>query len=173
MPAPWPPGSSWSYGEEVSDARWQELAREQNKLHGDVTTVSEYGSAHEDEWGGVRIVNEPMVVIEVAFTDDVEHHRAALTRAVAHPDQLRVVTARHTEAHLTAICDETVAWLEDQHPGALATAGRCWDTVEVHVHATAAAAAQELWDRYGDAVALTVGTKPFPPRREPLLSVTR
>jgi len=33
---------------------------------------------------------------------------------------------------------------------------------------TGGAVAEELWTRYGDAIAITVGTKPFPPDRPPL-----
>jgi hypothetical protein len=155
---------SSSYRRDVSDARWMELAREQNKLHGDVTMVAEYGRAHEDEWGGLRMVNEPTVVIEAAFTDHVDHHRATLSRMLTYPARLQVVPARYTESELTAILDETLAWLQDKHPGALSTAGKGWAAVEVHLEPTATAVAQELRDRYGDALGLTVGTKPFPPR---------
>lgn len=129
--------------------------------------VREYGEAHPTEWAGLRFVNVPAVVIEVGFTDNLAERRAALSEIVSNPDCLRVVRAPHTAAERARVSEEILAWLLQEHPGVFVKGGHGRDRVELTLSADAHSVAEQLHDRYGDLVTLTVGTKPFPPDREP------
>jgi hypothetical protein len=149
----------------MAEDAWRQMVEAQVMLRPDIVRVQEYGEAHREEWVGVRFVNGPKVVIETAFTDHLEQHRAELLAMVKFPDRLVVTEAAHSDAERSTVYEEVLQRLERHHRGVLSTASKGWERIEISLQATGGAVAQDLWERYGDLLAIRVGTKPFPPDR--------
>jgi hypothetical protein len=138
------------------------VSREQDLLRSDLARVTQYGEAHPGSWAGTRYRNEPRVVVEVAFTDDVAHHRTELEALVDHPDRLVVTAAAHTEAELARIRGEVEALLAREPENPMQSLGQTWLQLELRLRATAEPLAAELHRRYGDALTITVGAFGYP-----------
>ena len=152
--------------QEGEEAETMGVSEQQSMLRPDQAAVVAYAKQHPDSWAGVRFVNEPRVVIQVAFTGDLEPHRLALSRLVEHPDRVEVVPSARSLAELERIREQVEAALRARSPNPMLSFGQGWLQLDLHLSATAEALAAELHERFGDAIAITVGSKPYPDRGE-------
>lgn len=120
-----------------------------------VDAVRGYGAAHPDQFGDVR-VDGPRVV--ASFTSDLRRHLAALQQVVGDPDRIAVEPAKATGARLQQICDEVARCYGDDPRRVLVRTG----PGVVAVRAPFEDVAAELHARYGAAIDITLGTKPYP-----------
>ena len=142
------------------------MSDEQAELRSDLTAVLGYGEAHPGSWAGARFVNEPRVVIQVAFTGDLQQHRLAIADLVEHPDRVEVVQAARTSAELEDVRRRIEAILATESPNPMLSLGQGWQQLDLRLAATAEALAARLHQEFGDAISITVGSKPFPPRAD-------
>jgi hypothetical protein len=118
-----------------------------------------YLGAHADSVAGVWFGRGLEPEFNVAFTRDLETHRAALLRLFPRPDVIRVHQARYSEAELDELADRI-----EEEAEALEALGVTWmgggtdvttNRLEVEVLASDAETARRIIeDRYGPAVAV-------------------
>ena len=136
---------------------------EQAKLRPDIEVIREYGGSHPESWVEVRYENEPSVRIAALFAgDELETHQQALTRLVSYPDQLVVRPSPWPRARLEEIREEVDKLAMASEGGVLNQWGVSNGKVNVRLRADSAHVAQQLCERYGEAVDLTVGSLPYP-----------
>lgn len=142
------------------------IGAEQEVLRGDLAAIHAYGEARPDAWAGVRYVNEPTIRLQAAFAKDVDNHRAAIRELVEFPDRVEVVEAVRTRAELVRIRTEIEQLLEAETPNPMLSLGEGWLQVDLQLVASAEPVAELVHRRYGDAVAITVGSFPYPRRAD-------
>jgi hypothetical protein len=136
---------------------------EHGKLRHDIEVVRAYGEAHPSAWVGLRFENEPTVRIVALFVgDDLQPHEEALRGLVEHPDQLELRSAPYPLTRLEEIKADIRVLATSGESGRLKAWGVGQGTVVVRLRASEETLAEELHERYGDAVELTVGRFPYP-----------
>jgi hypothetical protein len=143
------------------DDALNETERWQARLLGDVETVRAYGTEHGDTYGQVRFEQDRLVA---TFTEDLEGHRRLLTDLVTHPDRLRIEATAHSRVELEAIWGPIRERLSNDPRRPFQQIGIRDGAVSL-LRAPFESLATEIAGAYGDAVAITVGVKPFPPGR--------
>ncbi|MGI8695936.1 MAG: hypothetical protein ACR2JQ_04715 [Mycobacteriales bacterium] len=133
-----------------AQARWDQSA--------DIRWLREYGGQHPDVWGGLW-VEGPRVA--VTFTNP-EAHAAYLRSEVARPSLLDVRRALRTAQQLGEIRAAVDSRLQSER-GRWHLTGTRKHVVMVGLRGDAVDLAAELHDRFGDALALTVGQHAYPP----------
>jgi hypothetical protein len=124
--------------------------------------VLQYGQQHPDVFGGYGLhwLSPGDASVFVSFTDDVADHRAALVEQVEFPDELIVCQAPASKADRRAI----QATLSNELAGrftSIGTSGMA-GVVTVDLNPDEEALAEELVQRYGAAVDVTVGALQYP-----------
>jgi hypothetical protein len=136
---------------------------EQSTLRPDVAVVRQYGEAHPDAWVEVRYENEPSVRVVALFAgDDLEIHRPALRRLVAHPDRLDVRAPPWSRVRLEEILAEVNEMGTSSERGLFGQWGIGGGRVIIGLRADGERVAMQLHERYGGAVDVTVGFLHFP-----------
>lgn len=121
-------------------------------------TVRAYGAAHEETFGDVRWAGGRLVV---SFTADLEHHRRRLATLTGDPSATAVEATEHTGAELRRIADEVRERYGADPRRVLHGCGPGTARVRARFEDVAA----ELHARYGSALDITLGAKPYPPSR--------
>jgi hypothetical protein len=138
-------------GPDGTDAMQTEMAKVEPMLG----VVLAYGGEHADEFGSYGLVwhgtNDASVFI--SFTNNLDLHRDALNKLVAHPDQLIVCQVAVSGDVARAL----VAKLTDDLNGRFSSVGLGITGVQVVLMPGEQALADELVAQYGDAVSVTVG----------------
>lgn len=138
------------------------LLDETSRLEPMLGIVLQYGQQHPDVFGGYGLhwFSAGDASVFVSFTDDVAEHRAALVERVEFPDELIVCQAPASEADQRAI----QATLTNELAGRFTSigAGGKSGAVTVGLNANEEALAEELVQRYGAAVEVTVGALTYP-----------
>lgn len=129
-------------------------------LQEDVRVAATYWRAHIDDWVGFRFSDGAPTNVEVAFWRNVGRHRAALKKRVPHPDQLVVVKSKYSATQLSRIADEIGKQFGVDN--GFYTLGAEFDYVHVGLRADQLPRAETLKKRYGDAVNIQVGARPYP-----------
>lgn len=124
----------------------------------DVVRAAQYGQGNPSVFGGVWFVGDR---IQVGITTDHELHAARLKRVLAEPDRVDVVPARWTVTHLGEVRAE-VEPIVAAHPGMIRSTGLGSGRVIVELRADGEAVAADLHARFGGALELTVGGRPYP-----------
>lgn len=144
----------------------QGISDQQGLLREDMARVDAYVRARPETWAGIRFENEPVVRIVVGFTAGLEEHRRALQALVDHPDRIEVVPARRSHAELARI--RAAVEPEVFRPGGPGLSlGESFDRLALQLRADGEALAAALHERYGDALEITVGGRPYPPASGP------
>ena len=136
------------------------VARDQQRLEGDITAMQAYAASHADEFGSIRYENGPRVRIVVAFTAHLAEHCAALRSMLEYPEEFELIWQQHTEEDRLAIMEEIVAVARARD--LMRTVGLGTTHINVQLRADGEALAAELTQRYGDIVAIGVGLLPYP-----------
>lgn len=140
-----------------------EISLEQGELQADVEVVRRYGDAHPRDWVEVRFENQPSVRIVALFAgDELDVHRDALCRLVAHPNQLEVRASPWPRVRLEEIRSEIEEMALASERGLFNGWGTGGGRVTVRLRADCEPLASQLQERYGRAVDLTVGFLHFP-----------
>lgn len=138
------------------------LLDETSRLEPMLGIVLQYGQQHFDVFGGYGLhwLSAGDASVFVSFTDDVAEHRAVLVERVKFPDELIVCQAPASEADQRAI----QATLTNELAGRFTSigAGGKSGAVTVGLNANEEALAEELVQRYGAAVEVTVGALTYP-----------
>ncbi len=130
-------------------------------LQADVITVEQYGSEHPSEWGGVELSDNETKVV-VAFTANVARHRADLDRLVAHRAALKVIKSSHTQQELdTIIAEIRAVGLSPGGSSQFESFGEGFGVVDVDFVPGREDLAAAYTRRFGDAVAITVGSRRY------------
>jgi hypothetical protein len=148
-PCPDSPG-----GPDGTEAMQTEMAKVEPML----AMVLAYGGQHPDEFGSYGLVwhgtNDASVFI--SFTTNLDRHREALNKLVAHPDELIVCQV--------AVCGDValalVAKLTDDLNGRFSSVGVGINGVEVVLQPGEEALADQLVGQYDEAVNVTVCSGP-------------
>jgi hypothetical protein len=118
-----------------------------------------YGQMHPEVFGGYGLVwhgpDDPSAF--VGITHDVASHRAALERGVDHPDDLVVCRSPLNQADQAQLVEHLQSVLPD--------IGMTWGTpgpIGLNLGPEREQQAQELYDRYGELVEITVGRFRYP-----------
>jgi hypothetical protein len=139
-------------------------------LRQDVEAIRLSGQAHPESWTGLRFENEPRVRIVASFVGDLERHDSELRRLLPHPDRLVLEQSRWSKSQLDDIASEIHSTLRQRQAmtgrPVMARLGVGIDVVSVGLQADQEEVAEELAQRYGDAVELAVGAFGFPMGRE-------
>jgi hypothetical protein len=134
------------------------VAREQQRLDGDVQAAVAYGAEHPDEFASVRYENGPRVRIVIGFTAHIDEHCAALRELLEYPDEFEIIRQPATEAQLEQIQEGLAA----RYREVLRSVGRGAGVLHLGLRADGEAAAAEVRAEYGDLVEITVGILPYP-----------
>lgn len=135
-------------------------------LRGDVNAIRRYGESNRESWGGVRFQNEPKIRIVASFTDDLDQHEDALRQLLKYPDRLVLERVRWTHADLEEIRKKIHHTLDSRQTEfgrpVMAHLVTGIGVVSVGLQADQEALAKEIFDCYGDAIALDVGVFSYP-----------
>lgn len=144
-------------------AEWAHGRAQRTGLHHDLSIVHSYGAQHHGSYGGMRVDDGQ---ITVSFTERLEEHRAALSSQLEDPSELVVELGRYSRSSLDLIRAEIAASWAAYSKGPPPSLGFRYNKVAVTVAASQLLAARKLHSRYGPALDITVGFKPYPaPRR--------
>lgn len=118
--------------------------------------IRRYGAEHADR--DLRWDQDHYVVF---FTGDLDEHRRNLRSLVGGVADVEIVATRYTSAYLTEVIDAVRAEFHGDERRVLGQSG----PGQVTLRASFADIAADLHRRFGDALDITVGSKPFPPER--------
>ena len=154
----------WSRLENVSSAPPSDRELELNKLRPDLEVVRRYEESHPEAWVGEHFQWEPpaLKLVVLISGDDIERHEAVLRGLVTFPDQLEVRWSPHSYGYLKEIRDEA---REMARKGSICGTSIEYGKTHFKLWASQEGLANELAERYGDAVDLTVGFLHYPDRR--------
>jgi hypothetical protein len=138
-----------------------QMPPDQGIIMADTEIATAYGASHADEFSGTVNLHGPER-LAVAFTDHLDEHRAALLAQVPHPDRLVVVKGCASEAALRQIQTDAGMVASGRSLLRSASSDAIGGFVSISLRADGEATARELVERYGEKVAITVGTKPYP-----------
>jgi len=136
------------------------LAREQQRISGDVDLAIQYAADHPDEFASVRFENGPRVRLVIGFTAHIEEHCAALRAILEFPDEFEIIRQPATEARLLTIMDDLSARYRERMPSIGLGAG----VLDLALRADGEAIAAEVLAEYGELVRITLGMLPYPDR---------
>jgi hypothetical protein len=136
------------------------VAREQQRISGDVDLAIAYGADHPDEYASVRFENGPRVRMVIGFTAQIEEHCAALRAILEYPDEFEIIRQPATELRLEQIQEALVA----RYQGLFRSVGRGAGVIHLALRADGEDAAAEVLAEYGELVETTVGLLPYPDR---------
>jgi hypothetical protein len=136
------------------------VAREQQRISGDVDLGIAYGADHPDEFASIRFENGPRVRMVIGFTAHIEEHCAALRAMLEYPDEFEIIRQPATELRLEQIQEALVA----RYQGLFRSVGRGAGVIHLVLRADGEDAAAEVHAEYGELVEITVGLLPYPDR---------
>jgi hypothetical protein len=136
------------------------VAREQQRIRGDVDVGIAYGADHPDEFASIRFENGPRVRMVIGFTAHIEEHCAALRAVLEYPDEFEIIRQPATESRLEQIQEALVA----RYQGLFRSVGRGAGVIHLDLRADGEDAAAEVLAEYGELVETTVGLLPYPDR---------
>lgn len=128
---------------------------DESKLSDDAQRLMEYGWAHPEIYGGIRMVHDP-TRLEVGIKTDAEEHCLAMRELVKRKNGFDVV---HVDF---SFADKQAAAAAAAAAGADAVV-QGWGPVRIRLPAFAETTAAELDATYGDMFAISVGGWPYPP----------
>ena len=138
----------------------------QSSHRADIKAVQEYQLEHPNVVSSLRLDNDPPMSIRVLTWRDESGQRAtAIRRLCDYPDDLVFEAARHSPADLATILDEVWVMASNETPRAIQQSGLGWGVAMFHLRADLESLAATLFERFGDAIELTVGIFPYPPNR--------
>ena len=135
----------------------------QARLSDDVDAVVAYGAEHPDEFASVRYENAPRVRIVVGFTDHIDVHCAALRALLEYPDEFEIIRQPRAANDVERIQEE----INELAGPKLRYSGIGAGTIDVGLRSDGEPIAEQIRDRYGDLVSITVGLQPYPPGSAP------
>lgn len=141
-----------------SEEEYEELGRRQQELWPDVELLDVYAEQYPDTYGGCWYDEGDFFI---AFVD-AEAHRGLIHDRVAHPDRIHVVTAARAMADLESAREDIERFLEKRDVRYSSGIDPTDSTIYLNLRGPVMDVAQQLQDRYGDAVDLRVGDTPFP-----------
>jgi hypothetical protein len=145
----------------------------QSDHRADIEAVQEYQLEHPNVVSSLRLDNDPPMSIRVlTWRDEGGQHATAIRRLCEYPNDLVFEAARHSPADLATILDEVRVMASNETPRAIQQSGLGWDVAMFHLRADLESLAATLFERFGDAIELTVGIFPYPPNR-PLSQMER
>jgi hypothetical protein len=133
---------------------------EKATLTHDLSILQSYANLYPESFTGLRIDGSR---IRMAFADDLDRHRNAISATLHNPDALTFEEAPLSRRALQSIRAEVVGAWRNDHRQPLMGDGLGYSTVLVHLRPPFEGLAQELHRRYGDSLEITVGFKRFPP----------
>lgn len=136
------------------------VAREQQRIGGDVDVAIAYGADHPDEFASVRYENGPRVRMVIGFTAHIEEHCAALRAILEYPDEFEIIRQPATELRLEQIQEA----LATRYRELMRSVGRGAGVIHLVLRADGQDAAAEVLAEYGELVEITVGLLPYPDR---------
>lgn len=130
----------------------------ETRLSNDAQRLARYGAAHQDVFGGLRVVHNP-TRLEIGFTADIDEHCYLLRELTRRPNSFDLIRVEHSIADkLAAAGVAAEAGASTSAPGL----GPVW----VRLPAFAEGIAQGLHAAYGDMFEITLGGWPYPPPGE-------
>jgi hypothetical protein len=121
------------------------VAVAQARLQHDIQAANDYGSAHPDEFGSIRLENAPRVRIVIAFTAHIAAHCAALRSLLDFPDEFEIVMQSLPQARLYELMQE----IGDKAGSHLLGLGVMSDHLELALRPDGKATADALTATYG------------------------
>lgn len=141
----------------VDQTEIRELMARQAEVRGDWERLEEYGRTIPRLWRQTMYEGPDLV----ALLTDPEPHRAELIALVEHPERLTVRRTPYSLERLLAIGEEVFA-VVGQDSGRWTQAGPSTETYTVTLRSDQSALAEELQERFGSVVEITLGQHPFP-----------
>ncbi len=149
---------------EVPQAELERKLPQYHELESDMKVVYEYGQGHpadyvDRQWDPDT---EPVSIL-TGFVRNVDEHRAALHKLVAHPGRVQVIAAKHSREELDRVLAD-VNTEASRGPGTYYSVGSggLRQPVSTHLVADQEPLAGELHRKYGDALEITLGVRPYP-----------
>jgi hypothetical protein len=136
------------------------VAREQQRISGDVDLAAQYGAGHPDEFASMRYENGPRVRLVIGFTAHIEEHCAALRAILEYPEEFEIIRQPATEAQLMTIMDDLSARYRER----MRSIGMGAGVLDLTLRADGEAVAAEVVADYGELVRITLGMLPYPDR---------
>ncbi len=145
----------------MSEAGHENVSMAQFELLDDLEVVRQFGERHPDAFVTVWFENTPTVrLVALLSGDEVAEHETELRQAVTYPDRLEVRRSRWSRSDRR----DVRAALQECAADAIAGMGHGRGVLRVQLWADQADRAEEICQRFGDAVAVTIGMFPYPDR---------
>jgi hypothetical protein len=136
------------------------VAREQQRIGGDVDAAAAYGAAHPDEFASVRYENGPRVRLVIGFTAHIAEHCSALRELLEYPDEFEIILQPTTEAQL----DDAMREIIEMAGASFQSVGRGGGVIHVNLRADGEDVAAKVHAAYGELAEIVVGMLPYPDR---------
>ncbi|HZN13266.1 MAG TPA: hypothetical protein VFB78_03280 [Acidimicrobiales bacterium] len=137
------------------------MVPQSNDIQDDMKVVYHYGGDHAADYVDRKFdLDTDPVSMVAAFVRNIDEHRAALSKLVAHPDRLQVIALPYSGQELQRIYGEISANMGDQET--YYSVGLDFGAVTTQLHADKKATAAALHQKYGDALKITVGVRQYP-----------
>ena len=134
----------------------------QEPLLADADVARRYGEAHPDEFDEVWFdYRNGGWMLVVGFKSGVAEHRAALLGQLEHPDRALVCRSPLSSTDRQRIMAELQALPNED--SRITAFGIGIERVFVDVRADQESLAKQLYDKYGPAIDIKVGVRPYPP----------
>ena len=145
----------------MPEAGHENVSMAQFELLDDLDVVRQFGERHPDAFVTVWFENTPTVrLVALLSGDDIGEHETELRQAVTYPDRLEVRRSRWSKSDRR----DVRAALRECAADAIAGMGHRRGVLRVQLWADRADRAEEICERFGDAVAVSIGMFPYPDR---------
>jgi hypothetical protein len=139
----------------------ENVSMAQFELLDDLDVVRQFGERHPDAFVTVWFENTPTVrLVALLSGDDVADHESELRQGVAYPDRLEVRRSKWSKSDRRNVR----AALQECASDAIASMGDGRGVLRVQLWADQADRAEEICQRFGAAVSVTIGMFPYPDR---------
>jgi hypothetical protein len=145
----------------MSQTGQENVSMAQFELLDDLDVVRQFGERHPDAFVTVWFENTPTVrLVALLQGDDVAEHESELRQGVAYPDRLEVRRSQWSKSDRRNVR----ALLQECASDAIASMGDGRGVLRVQLWADQADRAEEICQRFGAAVSVTIGMFPYPDR---------
>jgi hypothetical protein len=145
----------------MPQAGHENVSMAQFELLDDLDVVRQFGERHPDAFVTVWFENTPTVrVVALLAGDDLAEHESELRQAVTYPDRLEVRRSRWSKSDRRDVRSA----LEECAADAIASMGHGRGVLRVQLWADQANRADEICERFGQTVVVSIGMFPYPDR---------
>jgi hypothetical protein len=150
----------------MDDPNYHETSPLAAELHRDAEVIHSFQLEYPAEFVDIKVDREGEANL-VALLHGVIglDQEAALRSSLEHGEELEIQSARWTWSLLDVVRSEVLEMANAEPKGGFRSYGQRWGAIDVRLRADQEPLAATLAEKFGDAVAITVGLFSYPPSR--------